>query len=317
MNAYESGQKALCGDYFQYTPTGASQFQKPKRWTLTPSRGYVPFFYSSSLKRIGHVGIVVSSTRNADGTWNITTIEGNTSSAEKSRNGGEVRKKTYYNQRIGEGHWFYGFGIPPYGKDTCSVEDVIAVAESQIGYQEKASNKDLESFDGNVGKNNYTKYSKFVPWFSTPAQWCGQFVSWCFYQACVKRQNYGWMQQDDGSWMFRKDNGELAKDEWVFIDGRWYAFLNDGRMVTGWFKSGNEWYCLADDGGMLSGQWVQHKGKNYYLTKSGAMATDCYIRAEMPYADGKYIYYWVDSDGVWQPSYDTDRPDLKKYELAE
>ena len=317
MNAYQSGQEALCGDYFQYTPSGAAQFQKVKRWTLTPSRGYIPFFHSASLGRIGHTGVVTKATRNADGTWNIETDEGNTSSAEKSRNGGEVRHKVYYNQRIGDGNWFAGFGIPVYGKDTCSVEDVISVAESQIGYQEKASNKDLESFDGNVGKNNYTKYSKFVSWFSTPAQWCGQFVSWCFYQACVKHQNYGWMQQDDGSWMFRKDNGELAKDEWVFIDGRWYAFLNDGRMVTGWFKSGDEWYCLADDGGMLSSQWVQYKGKNYYLTKSGAMATDCYIRAAMPYAEGKYVYYWVNSDGVWEPSYDTDKPDLKKYELAE
>ena len=314
MNAYQSGQKALCGDYFQYTPTGASQFQKPKRWTLTPSRGYVPFFYSTSLKRISHVGIVTKASRNANGTWDIETIEGNTSSAEKSRNGGEVRQKTYYNQRIGGGNWFAGFGMPIYGKDTCSVEDVITVAESQIGYQEKASNRDLDSFDKNPGSANYTKYGKWYGYL--PAQWCGQFVSWCFYQACVKHQNYGWMQQDDGSWMYRKPNGELAKDEWLLIDGRWYAFVNDGRMVTGWFRSGGEWYYLADDGGMLSSQWLQYKGKNYYLTSSGAMATDCYVRAEMPYAEGKYIYYWVDSDGVWQPSYDTDKPNLKKYELA-
>ena len=316
MNAYQSGQTALCGDYYQYTPTGASRFDKADRLVSTPSRGYVAFFYSTSLKRISHTGIVVSAKRNADSTWDITTIEGNTSIATQSRNGGEVRKKTYYNQHIGGKNWFNSFGVPVYGSETCNTEAVIEIAESQIGYKEKASNKDLEDFDANQGSANYTKYSGFVSWFSTPAQWCGQFVSFCFYQACVKQKTSGWIQQDNGDWMYRKKDGEIARDEWLFIDGRWYAFLNDGRMVRGWFKSKDSWYYLAEDGGMCASQWIPYKGKNYYLTASGAMATDAYVRAEMPYAEGKYIYYWVDSDGVWQPSYDTDKPDLKKYELA-
>lgn len=316
MNAYQRGQAALCGDYYQYTPTGASRFKQAGRWTLTPSRGHVAFFYSSSLKRISHTGIVTWATRNADETWNIETIEGNTSSAEKSRNGGECRRKMYYNQRIGSGAWFDGFGIPVYGAETCSTEAVIEVAESQIGYKEKASAKDLEDFDANQGSANYTKYSAFAPWFSTPAQWCAQFVSWCFYQACAAKAVSGWIWQDDGSWMYRKTDGQLARDEWQLIDGRWHAFLHDGRMVTGWFKSGGSWYYMAEDGGMCSQQWIQYKGKNYYLTSSGAMATDAYVREEMPYAEGRYLYYWVGPDGAWQPSYDTDKPDLKKYELA-
>lgn len=318
MNAYQRGQAVLCGDYYQYTPTGASRFKKAGRWTTIPSRGHVAFFYSSSLGRISHTGIVTWATRNSDETWNIETIEGNTSGAERSRNGGEARRKMYYNQRIGGGGWFNGFGVPKYGHDTCAVEDVITVAESQIGYKEKASNKDLESFDGNQGSANYTKYSAFCPWFACPAQWCGQFVSWCVYQACVRRtaEPYGWIQQDSGEWTYRKEDGNLAADEWLYLNGRWYAFLNNGVMVTGWFKSGGSWYFLAEDGGMCASQWIIDKGKNYYLTNSGAMAAECYIRAEMPYAEGRYIYYWVDAGGVWQPSCDTDHPDLKKYELA-
>ena len=313
MNAYQKGQTALCGDYYQYTPTGAGRFRQAGRWTLTPSRGYVAFFYSTSLKRISHTGIVVSAKRKNDGTWDIATIEGNTSSAEQSRNGGEVRRKFYAGQNIGSGAWFAGFGIPVYGQGTCSVEGMISVAESQIGYQEKASNRNLESFTANPGSANYTKYGAWYGY--TPAQWCAQFVSWCFYQAC-KKEATGWIRQDDGSWTYRKEDGQLAANEWVLIAGRWYAFLDDCTMATGWFKSGESWYYLADDGGMCSGQWVQDKGKNYYLTGNGAMATDAYVRSEMPYAEGKYIYYWVGSDGVWQPTRDTDHPDLKKYDLA-
>ena len=38
----------------------------------------------------------------------------------------------------------------------CNPQTVIKVAESQIGYLEKKSNADLDSFTGNAGSNNYT-----------------------------------------------------------------------------------------------------------------------------------------------------------------
>ena len=316
MNAYQAGQVALCGDYFQYTPTGASQFQKAGRWTLTPSIGYVPFFYNASLKRIAHVAaaVVSAATQNPDGTWNITTIEGNTSAVQQDRNGGEVREKTYKNQTIGGKNWFSGFGVPIYGKETCSVEDVLDVARSQIGYEEKASAKDLDDPHANRGSGNYTKYGKWYGY--NPAQWCGQFCSWVFYQACLRHRNTGWIQQDDGSWVFRKADGTLARDEWLFIDGRWYVFLHNGVMVTGWFKSLNLWYYMAGDGAMCASQWVQTDGRNYYLTSSGAMATEAYVRSDMPFSDNRYVFYWVNKMGQWEPSMDTTDPDLKKYELV-
>ena len=58
---------------------------------------------------------------------------------------------------------------------------VIEVAQSQLGYLEKKSNKDLESKTANAGSANYTKYGK---WFGlNPALWCALFVCWCFAQA--------------------------------------------------------------------------------------------------------------------------------------
>ena len=46
MNAYQRGQKALCGDYFKYTPAGASQFKRAGRWHTKPQAGDVSFYFS-------------------------------------------------------------------------------------------------------------------------------------------------------------------------------------------------------------------------------------------------------------------------------
>ena len=62
-----------------------------------------------------------------------------------------------------------------------SAQDVVYAAQSQVGYLEKASNKDLDSFTANPGNYNWTKYGK---WYGlNPAEWCDMFVSWCAYTA--------------------------------------------------------------------------------------------------------------------------------------
>ena len=42
----------------------------------------------------------------------------------------------------------------------CQAYKVIKIAESQIGYLEKASNKNLDDFEANAGRGNYTKYAR-------------------------------------------------------------------------------------------------------------------------------------------------------------
>lgn len=88
-------KELLCGGLHHYTPTGANYFKKAgqyiKRGQGTPQAGDVIFFYSSSKKRIGHVGIV---TKVAGG--RVYTIEGNTSGASVLvTNGGGVCEKSY------------------------------------------------------------------------------------------------------------------------------------------------------------------------------------------------------------------------------
>ena len=70
------------------------------------------------------------------------------------------------------------------------VNDVITRMKSEVGYHEKASNKDLDSKTANAGSGNYTKYARDL-WNDTKTQivngnkqgasWCAVFIITIFY----------------------------------------------------------------------------------------------------------------------------------------
>lgn len=65
---------------------------------------------------------------------------------------------------------------------------VIEIAEAEVGYLEKKSNKSLDSKTANAGSANYTKYGRdmhklYPSVMDFPAAWCDAFVDWCFYKA--------------------------------------------------------------------------------------------------------------------------------------
>ena len=71
------------------------------------------------------------------------------------------------------------------------VKDVLAIAAGEVGYLEKASNRDLDSQTGNPGTGNWTKYARDL-WEAKPHfyqsnkngfDWCAVFVDWCLYMA--------------------------------------------------------------------------------------------------------------------------------------
>lgn len=64
-----------------------------------------------------------------------------------------------------------------------AIDKVINIAKNEVGYMEKASNKDLYDKTANAGSNNYTKYwDELYP--SLQAQpWCAIFVTWIFVKA--------------------------------------------------------------------------------------------------------------------------------------
>lgn len=314
MNAYQAGQKLLCGDYTSYTVSGKALFVRAGRWFKEPKVGDVVYFYSKGKERVAHVGIVVGVERLPFNRFKITTVEGNTSAGKYfSRDGGCVAEKVYIfsASEVGGTNLINGFGRPVFGDDTCTAEEMVAVARAEIGYVEKASNAHLEDKKANPGDNNYTKYGA---WYNmNGVYWCAEFTSWTAYMACVAHRakaHTGWSQSVAG-WTYTDENGRQLKGEWAFISGRWYVFDNAGFLIRDtWFKSGGSWYYLAEDGGMLANQWLNINGSNYFLTKTGAMATNAYIRSAKSIAPNKgYMYYYVDYDGTWNPAKDTETPD--------
>lgn len=69
-----------------------------------------------------------------------------------------------------------------------TANEVISLAQKYIGYREKASNKDLYSFDANAGKGNYTMFqaeldkAEFWNNHKQGYEWCTSFVAWCFWR---------------------------------------------------------------------------------------------------------------------------------------
>ena len=67
------------------------------------------------------------------------------------------------------------------------IDKLIAIAEAELGYLEKKSNKDLDDKTANAGSANYTKYNRDMKAWAGSAglndQWCQNFVDWCFVRA--------------------------------------------------------------------------------------------------------------------------------------
>lgn len=109
----------------------------------------------------------------------IYTIEGNTSAGSTLvANGGCVAQKSYdltYN-RIAK------IWRPKYKSNEAS--KVIKMAQRYVGYMEKASNNNLNSFTANVGYNNYTIFAKLYEQYTNinvqGQPWCDVFVDMMF-----------------------------------------------------------------------------------------------------------------------------------------
>ena len=69
-------------------------------------------------------------------------------------------------------------------------KQVLTLAAKYIGYKEKASDKDLYSFEDNAGRGNFTMFQAELDkakFWNTPKngyEWCTSFVAWCFWRLC-------------------------------------------------------------------------------------------------------------------------------------
>ena len=76
------------------------------------------------------------------------------------------------------------------------IEKLISVAREELGYLEKASNKNLYNKTANAGYNNYTKYWADIKPSWQGQAWCAVFVTWCFEKAFGK-ENTKKLKEDE------------------------------------------------------------------------------------------------------------------------
>lgn len=123
----------------------------------------------------------------------------------------------------------------------------------------------------------------------------------------------GWIKESDGWRYYLGNTGNYIKNDWHLDDnGRWSWFDGAGIAIHDtWKENKGLWYYFAGDCYMISSQWLNYKGNQYYLTADGSMATNAYIQSKDP--NNSNLYYWVNSEGIWEPQWNTENPDLTKY----
>ena len=98
-----------------YTPEGSSYFKEAGRWHTIPKVGDIVYFYSSSMGRICHVGVVIDVDESLK---TFRTVEGNTNSDGFTTNGGCVAKHSYSYANVGGDNRVNGFGRPRYAEES-------------------------------------------------------------------------------------------------------------------------------------------------------------------------------------------------------
>lgn len=110
-----------------------------------------------------------------------------------------------------------------------------------------------------------------------------------------------WHKGSGGRWWYGNSNDDYVSDGVYTIKGKQYGFGEDGYMFTGWNDESGDWRYYQpsgdDQGAMVKSDWVQYKGKWYYLDKNGVMATDVAVKGKKD--SDKDSYYYVDDDGKW------------------
>lgn len=75
-----------------------------------------------------------------------------------------------------------------------TAKQLVAIAEAEIGYHEKATNANLDGKTANSGNKNFTKYGRdlfnagFFNGNKNGADWCAQFPTWCVWKLTGKNK---------------------------------------------------------------------------------------------------------------------------------
>lgn len=78
-----------------------------------------------------------------------------------------------------------------------------------------------------------------------------------------------WIQDETG-WWYRNGTGTYPHEEWLFSEGKWYYFDEQGYMKTGLIEWEAKYYYLTDDGAMVQDVSLQLNGITYEFGSDGA-----------------------------------------------
>lgn len=109
---------------------------------------------------------------------------------------------------------------------------------------------------------------------------------------------------DEGTEKWYVDSyGNMVESNWCQVDGKWYTFAADGKVVTRqWVKRADgTWIWSAGDGKLTNG-WMTIDGKDYHFNEKGLMDTGWLQENNTYYFlldSGEKAYGWVEANGLW------------------
>lgn len=179
--------------------------------------------------------------------------------------------------------------------------DVLKIAVGEIGYLEKASNKDLDSKTANAGSGNYTKYWRDLKQGGYQGQpWCDAFVKWCFEKAAGSTDTAkAQLCQKGKEWSFyTPTSARYFKDK-----DRFFAVPQVGDQI--FFKDSSGTICHTGIVEDVTGSSVitiegNTSGASGVIDNGGGVCRKYYVRSYQRIAGyGRPLY----EDGKWKKDF--------------
>lgn len=119
-------------------------------------------------------------------------------------------------------------------------------------------------------------------------------------------ETVGWISEGD-TWSYRYPSGSLCKNDWAQINGLWYYFDQNGKMLTGWQQINGQTYYFHVNGDMAVGwerqgdTWYYFRTETEYPSPVGSMVNGGW-RVIGPFfyyfnADGSLYTGWLHLNG--------------------
>lgn len=227
--------RQLCKGFQSYVNSHMGVFRSAGLTDQKPRVGDIVFFWTASLGRYGHTGIVVGVDSNGIG---FTTIEGNTSSGNNivERNGGAVTRKHYSSlpNKVLFGHVEYEkYGISlteipvpdPYIEIGTGLKGIICTKYTQVEVQDGATPVGI--FSGQTVRPTLKRYVDGVTQFFIQ-DISGHDLGWI-----TPDHFYGWiLEKDTGEWWYLEDNYTWPAEDVRLIDNYFYVFNAAGYVET-------------------------------------------------------------------------------------